>query len=110
MAKIVFDQIPQPLPPLGELAEATVALPAKATAPVVSNASIRRVDGYPGVWLIENGNLRFIPVKLGASDLDGRVQILEGLKTGEQIVEYSQRTLTEHSRIQMVQRMPGVSP
>ena len=110
MAKIVFDQIPQPLPPLGELAEATVALPAKATAPVVSNASIRRVDGYPGVWLIENGNLRFIPVKLGASDLDGRVQILEGLKTGEQIVEYSQRTLTEHSRIQIVQRMPGVSP
>ncbi len=30
LAKIVFDQIPQPLPPLGELAETTVALPALA--------------------------------------------------------------------------------
>ncbi len=110
LAKIVFDQIPQPLPPLGELAEATVALPAQAAAPVVPNACIQRVNGHAGVWLIENGGLHFVPVKLGASDLDGRVQVLEGLKGGEQIVEYSQRTLTGHSRIQIVQHMPGVAP
>ncbi len=110
LAKVVFERIPQPLPPLGELAEVTVALPAQAAGPVVPNASIQRVNGRQGVWLIENGDLRFVPLKLGASDLDGRVQVLEGLKVGEQIVEYSQRTLTGHSRIQIVQVMPGVAP
>ena len=110
LAKIVFDQIPQPLPPLGELAEANVVLPPRPPAPVVPNASIQRVDGRQGVWLIANGGLRFAPVKLGASDLDGRVQVREGLRVGEQIVQYSQRALTAHSRIQIVQRMPGITP
>lgn len=110
LAKIVFDQIPQPLPPLGELAEATVALPAQAATIVVPNACIQRGDGGPGVWRIENGNLRLMPIKLGANDLDGRVQVLEGLEAGDQIVEYSQRTLTGHSRIRIVQHMPGVAP
>ncbi len=110
LAKIVFDKIPQPLPPLGELAEATTVLPAQASAPVVPNTSIRRVDGHPGVWLIDKGGMRFTPIKLGVSDLDGHVQVLEGLKAGEQIVEYSQRTLTGHTRIQIVQHMPGVGP
>lgn len=110
LAKIVFEQIPQPLPPLGELAEATVALPAQAAAPVVPNASIQRVDGQSGVWLIENGGLRFMPLKLGVSDLDGHVQILQGLKTGDQIVAYSQGSLTKHSHIRIVKHMPGVVP
>jgi RND family efflux transporter MFP subunit len=109
-AKIVFDRIPQPLPPLGELAEATVSLPAKAATPEVPNASIQRVGGRQGVWLVDSRGLHFIPVKLGASDLDGHVQVLEGLKAGEKIVEYSQRTLTGHSRIRIVPRLPGVSP
>ncbi len=110
LAKIVFDRIPQPLPPLGELAEATVVLPAQALSLVVPNASIRRVDGQPGIWLIDNGDLRFIPIKLGVSDLDGHVQILQGLKAGDQIVAYSQRTLSSHTRIRIVQHMPGVGP
>ena len=110
LAKIVFDRIPQPLPPLGELAEATVALPAQAAAPTVPNASIQLVDGRRGVWLIKNGDLLFAPITLGASDLDGHVQVLEGLKAGEQIVEYSQRALTAHTRIQVVQHIPEVSP
>jgi HlyD family secretion protein len=110
LAKIMFDRIPQPLPPLGELAEATVALPAVPAAPVIPNASIQSVDGQTGVWLVKDGDLSFVPVKLGARDLDGRVQVLEGLKAGEQIVEYSQRALTAHSRIRIVERIPGVSP
>jgi RND family efflux transporter MFP subunit len=110
LAKIVFDRIPQPLPPLGELAETTVALPALPPAPVIPNASIQRVDGQAGVWLLKDGGLSFVPVKLGARDLDGRAQVLDGLKTGEQIVEYSQRALTAHSRIRVVQQIPGVSP
>ncbi len=74
------------------------------------NASIQRVDGQSGVWLIEDGRLRYVAVKLGASDLDGRVQVLDGLKAGQEIVEYNQRMLTAHTRIKIVQRMPGAGP
>ena len=110
LAKIVFDQIPKPLPPLGELAEATVTLPAVPTAPVIPNASIHRVSGKTGVWLVKNGGLHFARLTLGERDLHGHVQVLAGLKVGEEIVEYSQRALTTHSRIRVVQRIPGVSP
>jgi HlyD family secretion protein len=110
LAKVVFDRIPQPLPPLGELAEATVALPAVPAAPVIPNASIQRIDGEMGVWRVKDGSLRFVPVKFGARDLSGRVQVLEGLEVGEQVVDYSQRALTAHSRIRVVRRIPGVSP
>lgn len=108
LAKVVFAVLPQPLPGVGELAEITVALPTLAAAPVVPNASVQRLNGRPGVWLYEEGRLRFAPVKLGGSDLDGRVQILEGLKVGEQVVVYSPRALKEGLRVKLVAQQPGV--
>ena len=107
LAKIVFDRIPQPLPPLGELAEATVSLPMQPAMPVIPNASIQRVDGRTGVWLVSSGRLRYLPVTLGANDLDGHVQVLEGIKAGEQIVKYSQSALGAHTRIRIVRQIPG---
>lgn len=107
LAKVVFDRIPQPLPPLGELAEATVSLPTQPAMPVIPNASIQRIGGRTGVWLVSGGGLRYQPVKLGANDLDGHVQVLEGLKAGEQIVEYSQSALGTHTRIRIVAQIPG---
>jgi RND family efflux transporter MFP subunit len=110
LAKAAFAVLPKPLPPIGELAEVTVALPALAAMPAVPNASVQRRDGRLGVWLVEGGALRFAPVKLGAADLDGNVQIREGLKAGAQVVVYSQRGLGAGSRIQVVDRLPGVAP
>jgi RND family efflux transporter MFP subunit len=109
LAKVVFDALPEHLPPIGELAEVTVALPTLPVTPTVPNASVQRIDGRLGVWLIDDGDLRFAPAKLGAIDLDGRAQILDGLKTGERVVVYSQRSLNSHSRIKLVERLPGVS-
>jgi len=108
LAKVTFDALPQPLPAIGELAEVTVELPGLAAAPVVPNASVRRVDGRTGVWVIDGGALRFAPLRLGASDLDGRMQVLEGLKGGERIVVHSQRALDAGSRIDVVERLPGL--
>ena len=108
LAKIVFDRIPNPFPPLGELAEATVSLPAQPAMPVIPNASIQRIDGRTGVWLVSGGRLRYLPVKLGANDLEGDVQVLQGIKAGDQIVEYSQSTLGAHTRIRIVHQIPGV--
>jgi RND family efflux transporter MFP subunit len=110
LAKVVFDTIPDPLPPVGELAEVTVALPPLPALPVVYSPSIQRVDGSIGVWLIENHGLRFAPITPGRADLDGRMQIFKGLNPGDRVVRYSQRRLEAHSRIKIVEHLPGVVP
>lgn len=107
LAKVVFDSRPEPMPPLGELAEVTVALPPAPAAVVVPNAALRREGGEVGVWQVKEGRLHFVPLKLGAADLDGRVQVRAGLTAGEEIVLYSERALSSGSRIDVVSTLPG---
>ncbi|WP_345792314.1 efflux RND transporter periplasmic adaptor subunit [Thauera sp. JM12B12] len=107
LAKVVFDSRPEPMPPLGELAEVTVALPPAPAAVVVPNAALRREAGEVGVWRVKEGRLHFAPIKLGAADLDGRVQVRAGLTAGEEIVLYSERALSRDSRIDVVSTLPG---
>lgn len=109
LAKVTFDNKPEPLPPVGELAEVTVDLPALPAAPLIPNAAVQREGNKIGVWQIVDGDLHFSPVKLGASDLNGYVQVREGLKNGDQIVTYSEKALTARSRIHVVDHIPGVS-
>ena len=110
LAKVTFDALPKRLPPVGELAEVTVTLSALPALPVVPNASVQRVDGRLGVWLIEDDKPRFVPVKVGATDLDGLVQIISGLKAGQRVVVYSQRALGTRSRVKIVEQLDEVSP
>lgn len=105
MAKIGFET--RDLPPLGELAEVTVTLPPARTSLAVPNAAIHRVKGKSGVWVVEDGKLRFQPVTPGATDLNGTVQILSGLKQGARVVVYSQRSLTGRTRIRIVEQLAG---
>ena len=109
LAKVVFDALPSPLPPLGELAEVTLALPALAALPVLPNAAVQRVNGQVGVWQYQAGGLRFAPVKLGATDLEGRVQVLDGLGAGDQVVVYSEKALGARSRIHVVERIAAAA-
>jgi len=108
LAKVVFDHLPEPLPAVGELAEVTLALPPLSAGPVIPNASILRIHDQLGVWQIIDGSIRFTPVNLGARDLDGHVQIRDGLKVDDQIVVYSARILNPRSRIQVVDHLQGV--
>ena len=94
---------------MGELAEVTIDLPSLATAPLIPNAAVQRQGDKVGVWQIVDGDLIFSPIKLGASDLNGYVQVLDGLKNGDQVVTYSEKTLSTRSRIHVVDRIPGVS-
>ena len=110
LAKVEFSASPTVMPPIGELAEVTVALPAHAALPVVPNASIQRLDGRLGVWLLEQETLRFAPVKTGATDLQGLVQIVQGLSGGEQLVVYSRKALTANTRVTVVQQIASVAP
>ncbi|WP_426177369.1 efflux RND transporter periplasmic adaptor subunit [Massilia sp. TWR1-2-2] len=108
-AKVIFDNHPVPLPPVGELAEVTLDMPALSVALVIPNAAVQREGDKIGVWQIVNGDLHFTPVRLGASDLDGRVQVRDGLKNGDQFVVYSEKALTLRSRVKVVAHIPGVS-
>lgn len=108
LAKVVFNTIPDPMPPIGELAEVTISLPSLAAAPVIPNAAIHRIDGKVGVWQVTDNNLQFTPVTIGTADLEGLVQVLEGLEVGDQIVAYSENALTKRSRIQVVDQIKGV--
>lgn len=110
LAKIIFDDLPDPLPPIAELAEVTIALPSLPPAPTIPNAAIRINGGKPGVWQIIDNGKRFAPVVLGVSDLDGQVQIKKGLRSGNQLVLYSEKSLSARSRVHVVKAIPGVSP
>ncbi len=105
LAKVVFEQLPAPLPPVGELAEVTVALPQLDSVPVVPNAGIKQRNGETGVWLVEDKYPRYVPVETGVGDLDGRIQVLNGLKPGDSLVLYSTQELTSRSRISVVERL-----
>ena len=110
LAKVEIALRPGVMPPIGELAEVSVALPAQKLLPVVSNASLQRVDGRLGVWVMDNDQLKFVPVKTGISDLEGQVQILQGLTGGERVVVYSHKALKASSRIKVVGSIAGVKP
>lgn len=107
LAKVRFDEIPAPLPPIGELAEVTVELPPLPAAPVIPNAAVQRQGERIGVWQIADGEPSFVPVKLGRADLDGRVQVIEGLKPDDRIIAYSEKAIGATSRIHVVDHIAG---
>lgn len=109
LAKIVFERLPSPLPPLGELAEVTVQLPTLPAAPTIPNAAIHIVNGQRGVWKLVHGDPSFVAVALGRSDLEGNIQIQKGLAAGDRIIVYSEKALGRHSRIHVVEHIAGVS-
>ena len=69
---------------------------------VLPNAAIQRHGEQVGVWRVDAGALHFAPVRLGLADLDGSVQVLEGLKAGDSVVVYSEKELHADSRIRVV--------
>ncbi len=87
---------------LGELVEVTLQIPETQSTLVLPNASIQRVQGQTGVWRLDGGKPVFAAVRLGANNLVGQVQILDGLQAGDTVVVYSQKALTEGARVQVV--------
>jgi HlyD family secretion protein len=101
IAQLSFDKVLVGLS-VGEMAEATIQLPSTPKSLIIPSASIQHQGGSTGVWRMEAGKPVFAPVKIGASSLDGQVQVLDGLKADDEIVVYSQRPLTTGARLQVV--------
>lgn len=110
LAKVVLAALPEPLPPLGTLAEITITLPELPAAPTLPNAALRRVGGKMGVWELTTDGLRFAPLVLGQADLDGQVQVQSGIQEGARIVVYSEKELTARSRTHVVERITKDAP
>ena len=101
VAQVAFEQAPAGVA-IGELAEVTVTLAPTRAGVVVPNASIRQRADQTGVWLADGGDLRFAPLRLGQTSLDGRVEVLAGLKAGDRVVLHSEKELGSASRIKVV--------
>lgn len=102
LADIAFERIPENLS-IGELAEASVRLPQLSSARHVPSAAIKNQNGRTGIWLVDaEGRARFRPVQTGVTTLDGRTQILAGLKGGEAIILHSAGALSEGRKVKAV--------
>jgi len=88
LVDVVFDKPPENLSP-GELAEVSIALPALKSALSVPSAAVHRLLQQTGVWRSLDQHASFQAVRIGAQTLEGRTQILEGLKEGDEVVEFS---------------------
>ncbi|WP_296805478.1 efflux RND transporter periplasmic adaptor subunit [Thiocapsa sp.] len=107
-AKIAFSKLPEPLPRLGELAEVTVALEPLEAAPALPNAALHRRDGQLGVWVLDDAGPRFVAVETGARDLEGWVQIRDGLVSGDRVILHSRVPLRPGRRVEIVEQIPGL--
>ncbi len=95
---------------LGELAEVSITLPTATRTLVVPNASLHRQGEHTGVWLAQDSGLRFAPLTLGLTGLDGQVQVLSGLTEGDPVVVYSEQELTAKRRVKVVDALIGSTP
>ena len=98
---VAFEQVPAGVS-VGELAEVTVALAPRAQALLLPNASLKRRGEQLGVWQRDGTALRFVALRVGAVSLDGQVQVLDGLRAGDEVVVHSERELRDGSRITVV--------
>lgn len=109
VALVSLDTLPRGLS-TGELAEVTLTLPAAAEALLLPNPAIQRRADQVGVWRLEGGQPKFTPVRLGLASLDGQVQVLEGLKAGDEVVVHNEMALTPGSRVKVVDQLAGSKP
>ncbi|MDO8418836.1 MAG: efflux RND transporter periplasmic adaptor subunit [Rubrivivax sp.] len=109
VALVSLDTLPAGIS-TGELAEVTLTLPATPRTLLLPNASLQRQAGQVGVWRVDAGGPSFVPVRIGQTSLDGRVQVLEGLKAGDQVVVYSEKALDAGRRVKVVDALAGHRP
>ena len=107
---------------VGELAEVTVQLPTSSKGLLLPNAALQRQAGQSGVWRLNAANRpEWVPVRVVASDLDGRVRVdavaaapsgvPAALADGERVVLHSQKPVQAGMRLQVVEALvPGGQP
>ena len=106
IAFVAFDSVPSGLT-VGELAEVTIHTAPGATTLILPNAAVKHTVRGTGAWRLQDGQPAFVPVTFGLSGLDGRIQILGGLREGDRVIVYSEKALSEGARIKVVEHLGG---
>jgi HlyD family secretion protein len=101
LVDVAFEQPPEGWS-IGELAEVMIDLPKIAAGLFVPSPALQRVKQQSGVWRIEAGRARFAPVTAGVSTLDGRTQVLDGLRDGDWVITHSEQALAPDMRVRAV--------
>jgi len=101
IAQVAFDQLPPNLS-MGEMAEVTLSLKPSTPALSVPQASVQQYQGRTGVWKVDGKQLTFSDVIWGAYSHDGWVQVVSGLKQGDEVLVYSEKTIKANTRFQIV--------
>jgi HlyD family secretion protein len=108
LAQVAFDEVPPGIS-VGEMAEVTLQLPASEAGLLLPNAALQTQAGHRGAWLHQDGGLRFVALRTGASSLDGLVQVTPveagALQEGDAVVVYSQKALEADTRISVVDEL-----
>jgi HlyD family secretion protein len=72
---------------LGEQAEIVITVGELAEARLVPQIAVSGLEGRNGVvWTVEDGHLARRVVELGQRTLDGRLEIMDGLPSGSEVV------------------------
>lgn len=94
----------------GLFAQGELILERMENAIAVPASSVREEIGQTFVYAIENGRLHRRPIKIGPSDGNGTVQVLEGLAAGDRIVKSNLGQLRDASTVQVRERSASPSP
>jgi len=90
---------------IGEYAEVTFKLPQLNDTRSVPTAAVKRIDRQTGVWVLQDGQVVFKPVKVGVTTMEGRTQILDGLGNDESVIVYSQQPLRAGIKVRVVSEL-----
>lgn len=101
---IAFDTPPLDLS-VGDLTEVTIQLPPVKAALSLPAAAISHGQQRPGVWRSIDGKATFVPVRIGAQTLEGRIQVLDGLARGDAVVLHSATELRGGERLRAVENL-----
>lgn len=104
LVDIAFDRRPEQLSP-GELAEVSIALPAQKSALSVPSAAVHRSSRETGVWRNLDQRAAYQLVRIGSQTLEGRTQILDGLKDGDEVVNFATAELRGGEKLQVVESL-----
>ena len=95
---------------IGEMAEVTLQLAPSEYGLSLPNASIKKRGDETGVWVLKDGKPHFARVQIGQNGLNGQVVILSGLKSGDEVVLYSDAEIKEGQRIKVVDSLLKKTP